>query len=143
MRPIAVGYTWRRLAGKVASRRVADRAAALLAPRQLGFAVPGGAEAAVHATRRYISDLPSGHVFVKVDFTNAFNTIRRDVVLEAVSRHLPELLPYALSAYSAGVSSASASTLCLRRRGSSKATHLGLFYSASPPMTSLLQWLLR
>ena len=51
VRPIAVGYTWRRLAGKVASRRVSDRAAALLAPRQVGFAVPGGAEAAVHATR--------------------------------------------------------------------------------------------
>ena len=102
VRPISVGYTWRRLAGKAASRRVADRAAALLAPRQVGFAVPGGAEAAVHATRRYLSNLLSGHVFVKVDFTNAFNTIRRDAVLEAVSRHLPELLPYALSAYSAG-----------------------------------------
>ena len=53
VRPIAVGYTWRRLAGKVACRRVSERAAFILAPRQLGFAVPGGAEAAVHATRRY------------------------------------------------------------------------------------------
>ena len=99
VRPIAVGYNWRRLAGKVAGRRVAARAAALLAPKQLGFAMPGGAEAAVHAARRYVSDLPHGHVFVKVDFSNAFNTIRRDVVLEAVSRFLPELLPYTLSAY--------------------------------------------
>jgi hypothetical protein len=101
VRPIAVGYTWRRLAGKVAGRRVADRAAALLAPRQLGFAVPGGAEAAVHAARRYSSQLPQGHVFMKVDFTNAFNSIRRDVVLEATADLLPELLPYVSSTYSA------------------------------------------
>ena len=51
VRPIAVGYTWRRLAGKVASRRVADRAAALLAPRQVGFAVPGGGQRRQFTTR--------------------------------------------------------------------------------------------
>jgi hypothetical protein len=102
VRPIAVGYTWRRLAGKVACRRISERAASLLAPRQLGFAVRGGAEAAVHATRRYLLNMPDGHVFLKVDFTNAFNTLRRDVILEAVARHFPELLPYAASSYSAG-----------------------------------------
>ena len=101
VRPIAVGYTWRRLAGKVACRRVSERAASILAPRQLGFAVPGGAEAAVHATRRYLLNMPHGHVFLKIDFTNAFNTLRRDVILEAVARHFPELLPYASSSYSA------------------------------------------
>ena len=95
VRPIAVGYTWRRLAGKVACRLVSARAAALLAPRQLGFGVTGGTEAAVHACRRYVENMPQGHVFVKIDFTNAFNTLRRDVILEAVERHLPELLPYA------------------------------------------------
>lgn len=42
IRPIAVGYTWRRLAGKVACRLVSGRAATILAPRQLGFGVPGG-----------------------------------------------------------------------------------------------------
>ena len=88
VRPIAVGYTWRRLEGKVARRRVAVQASHLLAPRQLGFAVSGGAEAAVHAARRYLTSLPDGHVFVKVDFTNAFNTIRRDVILESVARYL-------------------------------------------------------
>jgi len=101
LRPIAVGYTWLPLASKVVSRRVADRAAALLAPRQVGFGVSGGAEAAVDASRRYFSNLPALHVFVKVDFTNAFYAMRRDVLLEAISHSLPELLPYALTAYSA------------------------------------------
>ena len=100
IRPIAVGYTWRRLAGKVACSLVSERAAALLSPRQLGFGVKGGAEAAVHACRRYVENMPHGHVFVKIDFTNAFNTVRRDVILEAVAQHLPDLLPYASSSFS-------------------------------------------
>jgi hypothetical protein len=100
VRPIAVGYTWRRLAGKVACRLVSAKAAALLSPRQLGFGVPGGAEVAVHATRRYLQSLPFNHIFVKIDFSNAFNSVRRNVILEAVQRHIPELLPYASSCYS-------------------------------------------
>jgi len=31
--------------------------------------------------------------FVKIDFTNAFNTIRRDCILEAIANQLPEFLP--------------------------------------------------
>ena len=30
---------------------------------------------------RYVENMPQGHVFVKIDFTNAFNTLRRDVIL--------------------------------------------------------------
>ena len=52
VRPIAVCYTWGRLVGKVVCRLVSPRAAALLAPRQLGFGVTGGTEATVHACRR-------------------------------------------------------------------------------------------
>lgn len=37
---------------------------------------------------------------VKIDFSNAFNCLRRDTILEAVARHLPELLPFASSSYS-------------------------------------------
>ena len=44
--------------------------------------------------------MPQGHVFVKIDVTNAFNTLRHDVILEAVERYLPELLPYASASYS-------------------------------------------
>jgi len=41
-----------------------------------------------------------GKLFVKVDFWNAFNTVRRDVILETVANHLPELLPFATSTLS-------------------------------------------
>jgi hypothetical protein len=47
VRPIAVGHVWRRLAAKVPCNNAKDSSATLLAPRQLVFGVPGGAEAAV------------------------------------------------------------------------------------------------
>ncbi len=97
VRPIAVGYVWRRLAAKVACSYVKDASAALLAPRQLGFGVPGGAEAAVHAARRYLMHMERGKVLIKTDFRNAFNTVRRDAILEAINKHYPELLPFVTS----------------------------------------------
>jgi len=42
VRPIAVGYLWRRLAAKVACRYVNEAMASLLASRQVGFGIPGG-----------------------------------------------------------------------------------------------------
>lgn len=100
VRPIAVGYVWRRLAGKVACRHATSNYVHLLAPHQLGFGVPGGCEAAVHTARRYTQNLPADQVLVKIDFKNAFNCVRRDTILEAVALHIPELLPFATSAYS-------------------------------------------
>ena len=97
LRPIAVGYVWRRLAAKVACSHAKETSAALLAPRQLGFGIAGGAEATVRAARRYIDYMKPGNVFLKIDFRNAFNSLRRDSVLEAVAKHFPELLPFAES----------------------------------------------
>ncbi len=83
IRPIAVGCTLRRLFAKVAGFRVRDEMATLLAPRQLGYGVRGGAEAAVLAARFYLQDMQHRCV-LKLDFMNAFNTLRRDKILQAV-----------------------------------------------------------
>jgi hypothetical protein len=99
IRPIAVGFVWRRLAAKTCCSHVSARASLILSPRQLGFGVSGGAEAAAHATRLYLNDMTPDKVLIKVDFSNAFNTIRRDTILEAVANHFPELLTFACSAY--------------------------------------------
>jgi hypothetical protein len=74
--PITIGYTWRRLAAKCANLLVVGKMSQILSPLQLGVGVPGGAEAAIHAARRYVSQMPDSHVVVKLDFTNAFNTLR-------------------------------------------------------------------
>ena len=73
--------------------------ATLLSPRQLGYGVRGGAEVAIHAARKYLKDLPDEHAMVKLDFS-AFNSLRRDKMLEAVRDLAPEIYPLVYSAYS-------------------------------------------
>jgi len=71
------------------------------APLHIDVGICGGAEAAVHATRRYTNCMPDSHVFVKLDFANTFNTLRRDCLLEAMSQDAPELYQFSYAAYSA------------------------------------------
>jgi len=100
IRPITVGYTLRRLAAKCANNHVIERRSMEFRPLQLGAGVSGGAEAAVHATRRLVQNLPSDHVIVKLDFSNAFNCVRRDTILEAVAAKTPEIYRLVHAAYS-------------------------------------------
>jgi len=100
IRPITVGYTLRRIAAKCANSYVIERRSRELQPQQLVTGVSGGAEAAVHATRRFVQNLPIDYVLVKLDFTNALNSIRRDVILEAVAAKMPEIYRLIIAAYS-------------------------------------------
>ena len=84
VRPIAVGCTLRRLVAKIAGRKVLDEMTNLLAPHQLGYGVRGGAEAAVHAARRFLHGMDQKQAIVKLNFANAFNSVRRDCVPSAV-----------------------------------------------------------
>ena len=77
----------------IIGNKVTDNMSSLLAPRQLGFGVKGGAEAAIHAARQYLHSLPPDMLLLKLDFSNAFNSIRRDKMLLAVKKLLPELYP--------------------------------------------------
>jgi len=54
IRPIAVGYTLRRIAAKCANSYATSQLTDYFNPIQMGVGVPGGCEAAIHATRRYI-----------------------------------------------------------------------------------------
>ena len=100
VRPIAVGCTLRRLVAKVAGSLVVGEMAALLAPRQLGYGTKNGAEAAVHAMSVYLCSLNPEKVVLKLDFQNAFNSLRRDRMLEAVFGLAPILSHFVHSAYS-------------------------------------------
>jgi hypothetical protein len=63
------------------------------APAQLGVAIPGGAEAAVHTARAWYDRHQGqpGKVLVKLDFKNAFNLVSRQAVLDAVTARFPAL----------------------------------------------------
>ena len=100
IRPIAVGCTLRRLVAKVASASVREAMADLLAPHQLGFGVKKGPEAAVHVARLYLHNLSSDKALLKIDFRNAFNSVRRDKLLLVVKDLAPEIYPLVHSSYS-------------------------------------------
>src|SRR6218665_1039048 len=72
----------------------------IIAPLQLGIGVPGGCEAAVHATRRFSNGMRNVQVLVKLDFANAFNSFRRGVMLDSVHEIIPEICPFVHQAYS-------------------------------------------
>ena len=55
--PIAVGCTLRHLVAKTAASGVIVDMSTLLSPRQLGYGVRGGAETAIHATRKFLQNL--------------------------------------------------------------------------------------
>ena len=98
--PIAIGSTLRRLVAKVGCRSVVGQMKDYLSPLQLGFGTKLGAEAAIHSARKYLREIPANSVLVKLDFKNAFNSIRRDVALRACLVHIPELYPLVYSCYS-------------------------------------------
>jgi hypothetical protein len=100
VRPIAVGSTVRRLVAKAACRSVKDDVVIKLAPKQLGFGVRFGADTAAHAARSFLSNLERGQALLKIDFSNAFNTLRRDQMLYMVQNELSELYPFIYSRYS-------------------------------------------
>ena len=89
VRPIAVGNVFRRLAAKIACRREMQLLGNELRPVQLGVGVSGGCEAAVHAVRCFSSNTNSKNIIVKLDIKNAFNSIRRDHLLETCLKRTP------------------------------------------------------
>ena len=91
IRSIVVGYVWRRLAAKCASAHAIDTLTDYFSLIQLSASVPGCCEAAVHATGRFMSSKPDNYIIAKLDFSNAFNCLHRDTMLERVSEIIPEL----------------------------------------------------
>ena len=89
--PIAVEYrsTFRRLISKCVNAYAQLKLKDYFHPIQLRVAVSGDCEAAVHASRRFMENFNSGEAVAQLDFSNAFNTIRRDGMLQSVSQTLP------------------------------------------------------
>ena len=96
IRPIAIGHTLRRIATKCAKNFALTVLDNKLLPDQLGLGCSGGCEAAVglHATRRFISNMPADFIIEKLDFSNAINSPRKDVMLSAVAKNTPDIYRY-------------------------------------------------
>ncbi|XP_048001834.1 uncharacterized protein LOC125238542 [Leguminivora glycinivorella] len=99
IRPIAVGSTLRRLAAKIACRSILKDLAPELQPVQLGFGSKSGCEAAVHAVRTYI-ERQAGEVLLKVDISNAFNSVDRGALLTQIKDKIPSTYNFLWQCYS-------------------------------------------
>jgi hypothetical protein len=91
VRPIAIGEVFTRAAVGTLTTKHRDRLMAQLHASQVGKYL-GGSEAAIHTARATLYENPE-HIFIKVDISNAFNTVARHAVFEAVREHEPFLLP--------------------------------------------------
>ena len=100
LRPIAVGCTIRRLTAKVLLHSCIQGVSTYLKPQQVGVGTRLGCEAAVHAVREFIQQSPKHKVLLKLDLSNAFNSIRRDTVLKAAQQHIPDIYHFVWDCYS-------------------------------------------
>ncbi len=91
VRPIAVGEVLRRLAGKCLVQRCQDDVIEHLVPLQLGVGVTKAAEIISHGVRARADES-----LILVDFENAYNTLDRQKMLEAIAKDAPSFLLYVL-----------------------------------------------
>ena len=89
VRPIAVGDTLRRLAGKLLLSRYQDEVIGKLAPEQMGVGVKRGAESIIHRLRSWCARAPPDHILLQLDFRNAFNLLLRAGMLQAIKDLCP------------------------------------------------------
>ena len=99
VRPISVGNTLRCLAGKACMFKVSCNLTDEFQPHQMDVCIPSGAEVAVHACRNFIRSEDSNSILLKIDFQNAFNTVKRDAILHKVKESLLQIFPFVFQAY--------------------------------------------
>ena len=56
-------------------------------------------EAAVHTARRFVGSMEADTVMAKLDFANAFNTLRRDSMLEMIRLNIPSIYNFCKLSY--------------------------------------------
>jgi len=91
VRPVAGGTILVKLAAAYLMENLSNRAKDIfrLSGTQYGLFMRGGATAAAHMTQLNL-DRDSSHIALKIDFANAFNTIRRKHILDELYKY-PEL----------------------------------------------------
>ena len=96
-RPVAIADAWYRLLARIIAQQVAsDISENLLKPVQLGICAGSGCQIATKALQ---AAYDQGLCLSTIDIQNAFNTIPRTVIVEAITAKCPRLLPLFHSIY--------------------------------------------
>jgi len=83
----------------------------------VGVGVSGGAEAIVHTMHRSLDEELDELVTDKLDFVNAFNSVRRDHLLDSIASNTPELYCFAFAKYSCEPKLVYGNHIILSRKG--------------------------
>ena len=96
IRPLVVGECLRSLTAKAGLALVGRELASAMEPLQQGL---GGSRQAMHASiltaQSWAASLTPGDAILKVDISNAFNTVKRQACCAGLAQMEPKLLPYA------------------------------------------------
>lgn len=110
LRPISIPTAMRRLLGNHITKEYNSKFAMHLCPKQWAIGIPGGADFIVKTVQLGIDtfiqqpqqsvppQLPT-RAAVFFDFKNMFNLISQSVLMNALERHFPELIPIATLLY--------------------------------------------
>ena len=95
VRPIAVGESLRRLVGKCLVRHedASSHIEGTFLSNQVGVGISGGAEAVSHSVSYLVDEYGQDPdlALLKIDFENAFNSVSRAALLDAVQTEFPSL----------------------------------------------------
>jgi hypothetical protein len=92
-RPINIDCPFHKIAAHIIEARCREKVIDICGDNQLGNAISGGAEILIHSVRTLLELHPEYGV-LKIDVENAFNSISRSSVLNALSKVLPETVAY-------------------------------------------------
>ena len=90
VRPISVGESWRRLLAGAVIGSFRGRLREVLQPIQFGVSVSGGAELMAAGVTALKDENPTW-VDISTDVGNAFNSVLRSAILDAVHHYVPQL----------------------------------------------------
>ena len=97
VRPIAMGEVYRKLTSSLLVTKSQQKIDTILGKLQLGVGIKCGVEKIIHLTSAWFSQ-NAGDI-VLIDFSNAFNSVSRDVAFDNFKTRLPELYPYVHAIY--------------------------------------------
>jgi hypothetical protein len=103
IRPIAVDDSWIRVISRLASLKMATMVGEKLAPYQYAIGVPRGTEIIAHSAQNFskiVQKEGSSKCIQKLDMSNAFNSISRRAIYDAIVKDFPQLLNWFYWEYS-------------------------------------------
>ena len=97
-RPLAIGTAWYRFIGKAALAMLGDSVGRQLAPCQLAVGIPDGISIGALLLQHVRED--PDNAILSLDISNAFNSLRRNRILEGLRQYAPSLIPFYKWSYS-------------------------------------------